>query len=132
MLSKEKIEEIKKKVKIQEVDEDVLEKNRWLNITHLYIKINRSIYEELLLFDYSINFLRKINDNDVKELIEKNKQVVDGCNEYLTDYIIGQKWRLETFGAMFAEEKKEEMHGIIELVFGILLKEDESEMHEFD
>jgi len=124
-LTKDDVVEIKKKIKVQEIDETILKEKGWINIKEMNIKVGRTPYEELLLFQYSIDFLRKIDCNKIRSLLDGVKDIVEKANNLLTDYNRGQKYRLEVFGADLVNNNRMIIHFLIGLVFEELLDESE-------
>lgn len=127
-LTKEDIESIKKNIVIKEIDEDVLEKHNWININDLFLKITRTVKEELILFQQSVDFLEKIDDGKVKLLLGEVYEIKQEVNKLM----IGANYRLEVFGAELIRKKRDEINYLVWLVFGEFLNKEEGEIGEID
>lgn len=64
MLTEEQIKVLKEKFKAIDIDEQLFKDKNWINIKELYLKVNRSPSEEMILLKYAVITLITL---DVKE-----------------------------------------------------------------
>lgn len=116
-ISKETIDKIKKDYTFSKLDEQKLTDLKWTDVCDLYYKADKTVHEELIVFQEAVRFLNHINNDEIKGLLGSMGGVISEANGYIMDYNTSQKERLEVFGAELLREEWDKIRYVTSLVF---------------